>query len=553
MKRFDCVLCSGMVPSSFAVPNSKVSGFGDLEPFAAMSVSMPATLAAFAGAATSLAPSSRLFSVSLALVGGRVASLLEAPCGLVDPGAQAAAAVTVAVFSVNAFGCTLIMLPEGCVPGAVAGSSRSLSSWSVVDAGAAAVFPVMSVVAAAKHEAASVLKQVNGTAAASCPVAAAAALLGLFTVCEGTEIDSAAGLIASVDDIDQMNGAAAAQHEFVSDLLLLLLWSATVCLLAGVSTFLCSWFLGFWSFGETDRLRAMSSISGPGINAFSWGRGCKGMLKNKEREVFASFSSTVTHVQVTSYGTLAENFWAPVLRQLWTERHKPIINRNDVRSAVVVETVLATKAVATFEGASSCVQSGTLEAREFQPVPKVQFFVKGKVGRSTSIVRGGLDEILSHVIGTGGLDVYAMLHGKIVDLSSLCLLQGLLVIAQSTFTIDSEEEVVRTCLGSGRVHNVSRRVAGQCVNGATGVVRQGRICLSLLKGKGMGKWMLQLGRLVENRLLLRGKCRPQHVGHKSCLLEVRLEQGLGVLLLLNHYLCLPLKNWSRHFSSFRVS
>ena len=37
-----------MVPSSFAVPNSKASGFGDLEPFAAMSVSMPATLAASA-------------------------------------------------------------------------------------------------------------------------------------------------------------------------------------------------------------------------------------------------------------------------------------------------------------------------------------------------------------------------------------------------------------------------------------------------------------------------------------------------------------------------
>ena len=144
------------------------------------------------------------------------------------------------------------MLPEGCVTGAVAGCSRSLSSWSVVDAGAAAVVPVMSVAAAAKHEAASVLKQVNGTAAASCPIAAAAALLGLFTVCEGTEIVSAAVLIAPVNDIDQMDGAAAAQHEFVSDLLLLN-GSAAVCLLAaaaaaflGASTFLCSWFLDFW-------------------------------------------------------------------------------------------------------------------------------------------------------------------------------------------------------------------------------------------------------------------------------------------------------------------
>ena len=38
--------------------------------------------------------------------------------------------------------------------------------WMLV---ATAVFSVMSVAAAAKHEAASVLKQVNGTAAASCP------------------------------------------------------------------------------------------------------------------------------------------------------------------------------------------------------------------------------------------------------------------------------------------------------------------------------------------------------------------------------------------------
>ena len=40
---------------------------------------------------------------------------------------------------------------------------------------------------------------------------------------------------------------------------------------------------------------------------------------------------------------------------------------------------------------------------------------------------------------------------------------------------------MRMCLGSGRVHNASRSVAGQCVKGSTGVVRQGRICLSFLK------------------------------------------------------------------------
>ena len=120
-----------MVPSSFAVPNSKVSGFGDLEPFAAMSVSLPATLAAFAGAAPSLAPSSWL-SVSFVHKGGRAASLLVALCGLVDPRAQAAAAAIVFVFSVDALKGALIMLLEDRVSGAVAGL-QFLSSWSVVE------------------------------------------------------------------------------------------------------------------------------------------------------------------------------------------------------------------------------------------------------------------------------------------------------------------------------------------------------------------------------------------------------------------------------------
>ena len=33
-----------------------------------------------------------------------------------------------------------------------------------------------------------------------------------------------------------------------------------------------------------------------------------------------------------------------------------------------------------------------------------------------------------------------------------------------------------------------------------------------------------------------GMCRPQHVGHKSCLLEVRLELGLGDLQLLKRHI-----------------
>ena len=186
---------------------------------------------------------------------------------------------------------------------------------------------------------------------------------------------------------------------------------------------------------------------------------------------------------------------APAQRKFWKERHQSIINCNDVRDAVVVDTVLAAKAAAAFEGTSSSVHSDPWEAQH--KVQPVQFFVKGKVCMST-VVRGCLEEVLSQVVGTDGLDVYAIMNGKILDLRSTLRFCGITDVVRSTFTIDSEEEVVRTCLGSGRVYNASRRVAGQCVKGATGVVRQGRICLSLPKVQGMGKGILQLGHLVEN-------------------------------------------------------
>ena len=150
-----------------------------------------------------------------------------------------------------------------------------------------------------------------------------------------------------------------------------------------------------------------------------------------------------------------------------------------------METVLAAKAVAAFQGTSSSVHSGPWEAQH--KVQPVQFFVKGKAGSSTSVVRGCLEEVLSQVVGTDGLDVYATMNGKILDLRSTLLSCGITDGARSTFTFDLEEEVVRMCLGSGRVHNALHHGAGQCVNGTTGVVRRGMICPSLLKGKGMGK------------------------------------------------------------------
>ena len=76
----------------------------------------------------------------------------------------------------------------------------------------------MNGVAAAEHESDSEFKQANGTAAACCPTAAAAALLRLYIVIEGARFVDADALTSPVGDIDQMNGAAAARHEFVSDL-----------------------------------------------------------------------------------------------------------------------------------------------------------------------------------------------------------------------------------------------------------------------------------------------------------------------------------------------
>ena len=107
---------------------------------------------------------------------------------------------------------------------------------------------------------------------------------------------------------------------------------------------------------------------------------------------------------------------ALVQRKFWKERHHFIINCNDVRDAVVDDTVLAAKAAAAFQGTSSSVHSGPWEAQhKAQPV---QFFVKGKVGMSTYVVRGCLEEVLSQVVGTNGLDVYAMMNRKILNLRS---------------------------------------------------------------------------------------------------------------------------------------
>ena len=89
------------------------------------------------------------------------------------------------------------------------------------------------------------------------------------------------------------------------------------------------------------------------------------------------------------------------------------------------------------------------------------------------------------------------------------------MVARSTFTFDSEEEVVRMCLGSGRVHNALLHGAGQCVNGATGVARQGMICPSLLKGRGNGKVDVAVGPLGRKPPQTAGECAVHNTSATS--------------------------------------
>ena len=168
-------------------------------------------------------------------------------------------------------------------------------------------------------------------------------------------------------------------------------------------------------FGIVDHFKTLV----PGLRASSPVPVSKGMLKVKEdQRSTVSLVSPAGVLQVSSFGTLVLPLLALVQRTFWKERHQFFINCNDVRDAVV-DTVLVAKAAAAFQGTSSSVHSGPWEAQH--KVQPVQFFVKGKVGLSTSVVRGCLEEVLSRVVGTDGLDVYATMNGKILDLRSTLL------------------------------------------------------------------------------------------------------------------------------------
>ena len=256
--------------------------------------------------------------------------------------------------------------------------------------------------------------------------------------------------------LDQMMAAAAAKHEIVSDLFQVN-GSAAACFLAaavaaflGASTFLCSWLFGFWNSGETDRLRAMSSISGPGMNAFSWGRGCKGKLKNKEIGVFASFSSTVTPVvQVSSFGILAAR-----LPSFTTTSGMPSLRVQRTCSKQQLYLVPVGPSWKNWK-LSSLVKTSSSSSR----------------GSEVLRLRLSGEEVMLHWARLRGSRIWLLVSWVWMKMpwleGGLWTTRSPWVVLVSRRTAPRPSHgfvvgLVRTCLGSGRARIASRNVAGRC-------------------------------------------------------------------------------------------
>ena len=130
-------------------------------------------------------------------------------------------------------------------------------------------------------------------------------------------------------------------------------------------------------------------------------------------------------------------------------------------------------AAAAVEGTCGRVRSGIHEApgKVQSGKSNIQFFVKGKVGASTSVVRRELQEVLGRVFGVGGQDdVYATVGGRWVDLNSTLSCGGITtnctVFLHYRLRGGSREKCAWTV---GRVRVAMRSVVGLCVHGAVGV------------------------------------------------------------------------------------
>ena len=132
----------------------------------------------------------------------------------------------------------------------------------------------------------------------------------------------------------------------------------------------------------------------------------KGKLaKDESEENVSLLNFGAKSFQVPSCGILDGFLLAPDVREFWKERHL------SVRDAVVEISepqFVAAAALGTCRSRPEnleTVQSGQV----------IQFFIKGVRGTQTQVVRGGSQVALGLVAGVIGMDMYAMVGGKVVD------------------------------------------------------------------------------------------------------------------------------------------
>ena len=137
----------------------------------------------------------------------------------------------------------------------------------------------------------------------------------------------------------------------------------------------------------------------------------KGKLaKDESEENVSLLNSGAISFQVPSCGIRDGFLLAPGVREFWKERHWSIID-NDDRDAVV--EISESKFVAAAAPGTCRSQPEKLEAVQSGQV--IQFFIKGVRGTRTQVVRGESQDALGQVAGVMGMDMYAMVGGKVVD------------------------------------------------------------------------------------------------------------------------------------------
>ena len=134
------------------------------------------------------------------------------------------------------------------------------------------------------------------------------------------------------------------------------------------------------------------------------------LAKDESEENVSLLNSGAKSFQVPSCGILDGFLLAPGVHEFWKERHWSIID-NDDRDAVVEISEPQFVAAAALGTCRS--QPEKLEAVQSGQV--IQFFIKGVRGTQTQVVRGGSQVALGLVAGVMGMDMYAMVGGKVVD------------------------------------------------------------------------------------------------------------------------------------------